>query len=365
MNITVTKESQNDFKELKECGNIDLREGATAEFPTLETSGDIDLREGATADFPALATSGEIWISEGVTADFPALATSGDIDLREGVTADFPALATSGKIWISKGVTADFPALATSGNIWISKGVTADFPALATSGNIDLREGATADFPALETSGDIWISEGATADFPALETSGNIWISKGATADFPALATSGNIWIREGATLKHTLLDDLYYKSVDNILFVIESQKIVKGITILIGYNLKRFEKGKAIKEHCFVAEKDNFFAHGNTVKKAIEDLNFKIISEKLKNDPISENTECTVKHYRLVTGACDLGVRSWMKSNGLEFEIVGENTIHECTVEKKPILAKDLYVILEKTSAYGFEKFKSLVNFK
>jgi hypothetical protein len=312
---------------LKECRHIYLREGATAEFPALATSRHIDLREGATAEFPALATSGNIDLREGATAEFPALATSRHIDLREGATAEFPALATSGDIWISEGATAEFPALATSGNIWIS--------------------------------------EGATAEFPALATSGNICISKGATAEFPALETSGSIYPREGATLKHTLLEGLNYKSVDNSLFVIESQKTVKGITVLIGYNLKRFEKGEAIKEHCFVSEKDNFFAHGNTVKKAIEDLNFKIISEKLKNDPISENTEFTVKHYRLVTGACDLGVRSWMKSNGLEFEIVDENTMHECTVEKKPILAKDLYVILEKTSAYGFEKFKSLVNFK
>jgi hypothetical protein len=192
-------------------------------------------------------------------------------------------------ITVTKESQNDFKELKECGGIDLSEGATAEFPALATSGSIWIREGATAEFPTLATSGNIWIREGATAKFPTLETSGDIWISEGATADFSALATSGNIDLREGATLKHTLLDGLDYKSVDNILFVIESQKTVKGITILIGYNLKRFEKGEAIKEHCFVSEKDNFFAHGNTVKKAIEDLNFKIISEKLKNDPITE----------------------------------------------------------------------------
>ena len=30
--------------------------------------------------------------------------------------------------------------------------------------------------------------------------------------------------------------------------------------------------------EHCFVAEKDGFTAHGETIKKAIEDLEYKIL---------------------------------------------------------------------------------------
>ena len=99
--------------------------------------------------------------------------------------------------------------------------------------------------------------------------------------------------------------------------------------------------------------------AHGQTLKQAREDLQFKIISEKLKSEPIEENTLLTVKHYRLITGACDTGVRDFMRTNGIPFKIENGET-----KEVKPIKAKDLLPILIKNNAYGVEKFKKLIAF-
>lgn len=104
---------------------------------------------------------------------------------------------------------------------------------------------------------------------------------------------------------------------------------------------------------------KGKYSAHGATLKQANSDLEFKIVSEKLKNAPIKEDTEFTVKYYRLLTGACDLGVRNWMEKNNIPFTIEDNNT-----VETKPIKAVDLLKILEKTNAYGLEKIKSLITF-
>jgi hypothetical protein len=108
-----------------------------------------------------------------------------------------------------------------------------------------------------------------------------------------------------------------------------------------------------------FIAEKNKSTAHGKTIKKAISDLEFKFIAEKIKKDPIKADTKITVKYYRLLTGACDIGCRNWMQNNKIDFKIIGDDT-----VEIKPILAKDLLPILEKSNAYGLEKFKSLVTF-
>ena len=108
-----------------------------------------------------------------------------------------------------------------------------------------------------------------------------------------------------------------------------------------------------------FVVQKSDYTAHGTTVKKAIQDVEFKIVAEKLKNDPILEDTLFTVKYYRMLTGACDAGCRSWMQNHDIPFTVVdGE------TVEKEPIKAKDLLPILEKSEAYGVDKFKSLIKF-
>ena len=99
-----------------------------------------------------------------------------------------------------------------------------------------------------------------------------------------------------------------------------------------------------------FIAQKDDFTAHGKTIAKSIEDLQFKIIAEKLKNDPITEDTMISMAYYRVITGSCEQGISSW----------VNENNLSELT----EIKAKDLLPILEKTNAYGLDKFKSLITF-
>ena len=108
-----------------------------------------------------------------------------------------------------------------------------------------------------------------------------------------------------------------------------------------------------------FIAQKDDYTAHGKTVKKSILDLEFKIISEKIKNDPIHADTKITIKHYRLITGACESGCKDWMSKNNIPFKVV-DNEI----IEVEPILAKDLLPILKKSNAYGLNRFEALINF-
>ncbi len=98
-----------------------------------------------------------------------------------------------------------------------------------------------------------------------------------------------------------------------------------------------------------FIAQKGKHTAHGKTIKKAIEDLNFKIASEKLKNEPIKKDTLITPNYYHIITGACDQGIMSWMQQNNFT---------------KEKIKASELLPILEKTNAYGLERFKSLITF-
>jgi hypothetical protein len=111
--------------------------------------------------------------------------------------------------------------------------------------------------------------------------------------------------------------------------------------------------------EEFFLVSDGTTHAHGPNIHKATEDYKFKLIAEKLKNDPIKEDTLLTVMYYRTLTGACDLGCRQWMEQNNVPFNIVGDST-----VEKEPIKAKDLLPLLEKSKPYGYEKFKSLLTF-
>ena len=106
-----------------------------------------------------------------------------------------------------------------------------------------------------------------------------------------------------------------------------------------------------------FIAKKDEFTAHGKTIKQSIQDVEFKSVQDKLKHQPIYKDSLITVNHYKLLTGACDAGCRDFMMKNNIPFKVV-----NNLTVEEKPMKAEELLIILQKNNSYGYEKFKSLI---
>ncbi len=149
---------------------------------------------------------------------------------------------------------------------------------------------------------------------------------------------------------------------VDGIFCEILNHKrdILKGQEVNV-YSAKKIGKPDTF----FIVGSNNRYAHGLDLKKAYSDLEFKIISEKLKSQPINADTELDIKHYRLITGACDMGCRSFLESNNLPFKVIDDETVF---VDKQgnpsKIKAKDLLPLLEKNNAYGLSKFKQMVTF-
>ncbi len=143
--------------------------------------------------------------------------------------------------------------------------------------------------------------------------------------------------------------NEMKVKNVDGDCFVWQHKKRRADINIFSGYVFVNMTKGKIKSKICYVAEKGKFMAHGETIHKAIEDVNFKFIAEKLKNEPIKKDTIITINHYRLITGACEFGIKSWMQNNGITAE---------------SIIASELLPMLEKTNAYGLNNFKKLITF-
>ncbi len=105
---------------------------------------------------------------------------------------------------------------------------------------------------------------------------------------------------------------------------------------------------GKRVESYLVTNGSDKW-SHGPTLKKAQEDLHFKVISEQLKKDPIKKETVLTMQYYRIITGACEQGCKNWMQQNN---------------IPDAPIKAVDLLPLLEKTNAYGLSQFKKLVQF-
>jgi predicted acyltransferase (DUF342 family) len=164
-------------------------------------------------------------------------------------------------------------------------------------------------------------------------------------------SVGGYLSIYSNVILNANFLNNINYKSVDNYLFVIKKTSVKKGITIHEGYNAKGVVNGVLNEQPTiYVAEQGNYSAHGNTIKKAIEDLNFKILSDKIQNEPIQKDTIITKEKYRMITGACEFGCQQFMAANNLAQDI--------------EIKAIDLMLILEKTKPFGYSKIKQLINF-
>jgi len=120
--------------------------------------------------------------------------------------------------------------------------------------------------------------------------------------------------------------------------------------------NVWRLKDVGKSNEYYLVSDGGNNYAHGATIKEAKEDLLFKVTENKLKKEPIKEDTVITMSYYRAVTGACREGMK-----NFIEKTFTGKQ---KEKVLDKGIKAKELLPILKKSNAYGFDKFKSLVTF-
>jgi len=216
-------------------------------------------------------------------------------------------------------------------------------------GNLIIKKGDSNDYSKITSVGG-YLSIYSDVKLPNLTSVGGyLSIYSDVKLDAPNLTSVGGyLHIYPDVKLDAPFLKNLKWKSIDGYLFVIESTKVKGDTTIYKGYNCKNVKDNVITKDECYVAKQGIFYAHGKTIKKAVEDLQFKTISKKLKKEQINKDTIIDVKYYRLVTGACEMGVQSFIKGNEL----------------KESYTAFELLPILEKSNAYGLSKFKQLLTF-
>lgn len=173
------------------------------------------------------------------------------------------------------------------------------------------------------------------------EVSGNIYLSQNAKLDAPNLTDSGEI-IFNGTMYGQN------FRNFDGIGAIVLSENTKDGITITF-CKKSNMIKGKFLGEKFYVATKGKKHAHGTTIRQAIEELLFKTGERdvsQFKNMPLK-----TVKTpdewafvYRIVTGACQYGVKQFMERQKL----------------------KEKYTLTEiiklTTGAYGGEKFATFM---
>ena len=132
-------------------------------------------------------------------------------------------------------------------------------------------------------------------------------------------------------------------KCVDGYCMVVLREKQMQDITILKCVYFP--EMTGAV----YVAEKDGYAAHGETIRDAIEDLKFKILQDTNVEEHIQRIKQqgyMNAEDYRLLTGACREGTKRFLQKHGLTWE------------DTMPVAQ-----VLEITKGqYGSEKFQTAV---
>ncbi|MDV3965409.1 hypothetical protein CMT53_02670 [Elizabethkingia anophelis] len=103
---------------------------------------------------------------------------------------------------------------------------------------------------------------------------------------------------------------------IDGMATIVRSKKKVDDFNVFEGsfFNSKR---------KCFVANKGNYYAHGETLRQAIDDVNFKFLRENFNAEKliseIKQKQKISLSEFRLLTGACSAGCEIFMREKGIK----------------------------------------------
>jgi len=259
----------------------------------------------------------------------------------DNYVVDDDKITINGDLYLSSLTSVDKEFLkdtTINGNLYLSSLTSADKEFLkdtTINGGLDLNSLTSVDKEFLKDTtinGGLYLNSLTSADKEFLKDttiSGGLYLNSLTSADNEFLKDNVN-------QLKEGYNKEKGYCYFDGELSKVLSVKKTRGYTI---YNTP----------FGYIAGKDDKTAHGKTIKKAINDLEFKFIAEKLKTEPINEDTVITDSYYRIITGACSQGISDWKKRNN---------------ITKEKIKAKELLPILKRTNAFGLDAFKKLIAF-
>jgi hypothetical protein len=119
--------------------------------------------------------------------------------------------------------------------------------------------------------------------------------------------------------------DDVRTLLVDGSQMVILKTSEVKDLLVHETQYIRDYFDDAAKDAKQFVAEKENLFSHGETVREAISDLFFKIESKIDVSDHVKRIKNVgylTPNDYRLLTGSCHYGVNKFLQDNNLTWDV-------------------------------------------
>ena len=201
--------------------------------------------------------------------------------------------------------------------------------------------------PKVKTIGDsaFWNNKLTSVNLPKVKTIRGFafWNNKLTSVNLPKVETIKKYAFWDNNLTSATIRGKKYKViMVDNDPLLINSEKKVGEFTV---YDCQYLSTHQV-----YVAEKGKYQAHGETIKEAIEDVNYKYLQATVNISKlvvkIKKANKVTATDYRLLTGACRFGIKKFKEDNG---------------IKKDYLTIKQMLKLT--TNEYGGERMEELFN--
>jgi hypothetical protein len=130
----------------------------------------------------------------------------------------------------------------------------------------------------------------------------------------------GSVYLRSLTGIHSYLGKSREFKTVDGHTMIISSRKKSGEVTL---YKARFFAGGVIEKmKQCFIAQREDFYAHGETAQSAISDVTFKALQSTADVSEIvaavKKAKAISLVEFRLLTGACLTGCHHFMDTHGI-----------------------------------------------
>jgi hypothetical protein len=112
------------------------------------------------------------------------------------------------------------------------------------------------------------------------------------------------------------------FRHIDGYTMLMDKSRSQGDVTVWTA----RYLRGGPVADlpKCYVAERDGVFAHGKTVREAIEDVEYKLAgrADRAKvASQVRDSGRVTLPQFRAITGACREGIRAHLRGHGVDLD--------------------------------------------
>ena len=166
----------------------------------------------------------------------------------------------------------------------------------------------------------------AANEFVKFENQGYVYL--GSLTELPEgvkFENQGSVDLRSLTSEQQTYRDQtIRLKIVDGYTMLIVSERVVGNVVV---YRARYFGGGHLSQvKACHLANVDEHWAHGDTLEQAMRDVRFKHMQSDFDAEDLVEEIRAsgkiTFNQYRLLTGACESGLRHGLEDMGLSGDL-------------------------------------------